>query len=283
MSLKTNNFSAKLKVKAPEKPVHFRRLGVKWNEARDRELMSVSVHVKNFDSIIDPETRELVAIECVASQSTQMVDGVATIRTIRQDIFFYRSNNGYITIAPGSDANMNLYQYLMICNANASNPNRSKVNPPLFELVDHEVDAKTELEKEDVLFEARLFVKEATFDKLKELAPTFKLDVNLPEAQLRLAMNAEAKSHPTKFIFNSAPDATTVVRTTVEKAVKLECIKFNSESNQWININKGEDSVLLQVEVVDINDPVGALVTYLFSESMILGKLNNKIKKKEKE
>ncbi len=231
-----NNISKNLKVTLPKVPVYYQLLSVKPDsENKGRLKMPSSVRIPNIQTIFDPGDDEVKVFKYIVGQRTVSDNNGNTKLTEKLgDIYFYRNSNGMIIIQPKNKKDLPLYQFLEICNENASNPHRDKNTTPLFKRMDKAQDAKDSFEKEMERNEAISLALNMPYEELKPFAEKLKIFTNRDPYEVRMAMKVKAEENPTIFIAKNEIDVKTIISSQIKEAIDKEIIVFNAEENRWM-------------------------------------------------
>lgn len=153
-----------------------------------------------------------------------------------------RITNGQIEVLPSQ---ILLYQFLSLCNFNASNPSRRKNSTPLFEVFDPEAISKANNVKRDLRITAESTVKNMDENQLRAHLVTMSSDGTLAsinrfremkEEQLRDIAYLEASRNATGFMA-SFQNPSTKNKYIIINAILRKIIFFNEQTNTltWEN------------------------------------------------
>lgn len=230
------NISKELKVSMPKEMVVYQLMGIKADPVnRGRLIIPTSRKIPSIDTIYDPGDSEVKIIKYVTGMKTVTgTDGKPAIAETLGDIFFYKNTLGQITISPNNPKDVALYQYLEICNFNASNPHRDKNVIPIFQRLDKAKDAKEEFEKEIKRNEAVSLALNMPYEALKPLAEQLKVHTNRDPYEVRMAMKIKAEQNPSIFIAQSKIDVLDTIKSQVNSSIEKGIIQLNEEENKWM-------------------------------------------------
>lgn len=119
----------------------------------------------------------------------------------------------------------------------------------VFRMVQKDVSAKLELEKEFSVTEAVSMVRDKGINELLPVAMFFNIDINRDSSEIRFDLLKEAKSNPTRFI-ESFDSPTVIVRSKVKQASEYQIINLKDDGCYWFDSNRliiatpvGQDSL----------------------------------------
>lgn len=119
----------------------------------------------------------------------------------------------------------------------------------VFKLIQKDVSAKIELDKEFSINEAVAMVRDKAIGDLLPVAMYFNIDINRESSEIRFDLLKEAKSNPTKFI-ESFDSPTVIARSKVRQAADYQIINLKEDGCYWFDSNRlivatpvGQDSL----------------------------------------
>lgn len=231
-----DKISKDIQVSLPKEPVTYQLLNIQADPVnRGRLIIPTSRMIPNIDTIYDPGDKQVKVIKYVVGMETVTTsDGKPTIVEKLGDIFFYKNALGQITISPNNPKDVALYQYMEICNFNASNPHRDKNINPIFQKLDKTRDAKEEFNREIQRNEAISKALNMPYEQLRVLAEQLKVDTNRDPYEVRMAMKVKAEQTPGIFIENSKVDVMDTIAAQMKEAEDKKIIAFIEEENKWV-------------------------------------------------
>lgn len=218
--------------------VIFKLLGIKGKpEDPDNYRCPSYKDVPSTDRIYDPHAQEYVDIANIESVG---VGGQINLRTS----YFESRSGGMITLVGGRRKDVELYEYLTLCNFNASNPNRSSDSEAIFERLnpykDSESKRKTRATKRQALNIAADFNAAAC----REFAAVMGWNENQELARLRDVIEEYAESNPSEFIAKSK-NKQNKLKALIARSEKSGQITFDTKTNSWKW--RGSDEVICSV------------------------------------
>jgi hypothetical protein len=148
------------------------------------------------------------------------------------DIVFTQSSFGQRVLRGKNASDVKLYPYLMLCNKNASNPNRSGESAPEFFLFDPEGDAKAKTDGRKAKIDAMTLALSLDEDQVNKFAEKLSLSGGKEREQLEDL----AERDPVRFLKATSGLSKSVKPKTAsnvdiyKKALKAEVITENKET-----------------------------------------------------
>ena len=130
----------------------------------------------------------------------------------------------------------------------------------LFELVNKEKKAEVEVEKEFLVADAVMMIRNKDLDELLGVAVALAIDVDRPVNEIKHDLLVFAKKSPQKFI-ESFDNPVVEMKTKLKMAEKYQIIKLSSDGVKWYDTNK------LIVSVPAGKDPLDVFVRYCLTEA----------------
>ena len=144
----------------------------------------------------------------------------------------------------------------------------------VFREVNKKKDAEKELNKEFLVNEAVMMVRDKTIEELLPIALYFKVGINQPTSEIRFNLLRIAKSKPSEFM--EAFDSPQVqCRATVTQAEDYQIINVKSNGVYWFDAN----SLIVSVPVGQ--DPVDVMVRFCLTEkgASVLSSLEERLER----
>lgn len=110
-----------------------------------------------------------------------------------------RDTNGFITIVGGNTEQERWYEFLLICNENESNPNRSKDVKAKFKLIDAAKESKEQNRADDILTEMLVLVKSLSKAERQEIAAAYGWDRHTDDEVITQRLREIVKKDPEGF------------------------------------------------------------------------------------
>lgn len=157
-----------------------------------------------------------------------------------EGIFFTRKSGGTLTVTGGKARDQALFEFLETCNANASNPNRDRMAPKIFQRVDHK--ARNQRAREERKERLRA-VEKAEKLKTNELYRVaiglgYQNPNRMDEESLRNTIESYAEHHPLEFLMKvENPDL--VIQEIASNAKDKGFVKVDMQKRSII-ANNGE-------------------------------------------
>lgn len=251
-----NNISKELTppILKPGEVAVFRLLGIKGKpEDPDNYRCPSYKDVPSTDRIYDPYAQDYVDIANIESVG---VGGQVNLRTS----YFESISGGMITLKGGRIKDVELYQYLSLCNYNASNPNRSSDSPAIFERLNPVANAENKRKARSTRRQALNIAADMNANTCREFAAAMGWDDGQELALLRDRIEEYADSNPTEFIKKSKNKQNSL-SALIARSQKAGEISFDSKTNSWKW--KGSDEVICSV--ARGTDKVNILIEHLTS------------------
>jgi hypothetical protein len=107
----------------------------------------------------------------------------------------------------------------------------------VFSLVDNEINAEKELEKEFAVTEAISMVRDTEIGDLLPVALFFNINVDRPTSEIRFDLLKEAKSNPARFI-EAFDNPMVRARSVVKQAADYQIINLKTDGCYWFDSNR---------------------------------------------
>ena len=203
-------------------------------EQRDRKghlKFPVIYMLKAEDIIFDEEKGVNRKIRYIPGEKSIFEDEQKEDSKVKSPITF---NNGFLMV---DYTNPTLKNYLDICNANASNPNRMKNSAPVFKRLDFEKEAKEKMAKEIKSMDALKTVFEMPLDKLLGYAQVLGVKVDKSTDEIRYDMKVLAEKDPEKFM-TGLNDPKMEIKQTLLRAKEFGVIDWDTQKVMWVQGNQ---------------------------------------------
>lgn len=129
----------------------------------------------------------------------------------------------------------------------------------LFEVVNKEKKAEVEVEKEFLVADAVMMIRNKDLEELLGVAVALAINVDRPVNEIKHDLLVFAKKSPQKFI-ESFDNPVVEMKTKLKMAEKYQIIKLDSDGVKWYDTNK------LIVSVPAGKDPLDVFVRYCLTE-----------------
>ena len=107
----------------------------------------------------------------------------------------------------------------------------------VFSLLNQEVNAEKELEKEFAVTEAIAMVRDTEIGDLLPVALFYNINVDRPTSEIRFDLLKEAKSNPTKFV-EAFDNPMVRARSVVKQAADYQIINLKGDGCYWFDSNR---------------------------------------------
>lgn len=194
-------------------------------------LMPAALQIPSTDTIYDRKTSQfynIAAIERVA------VDGTPTFLSI----VFSANNMGFLFLNGGNAVHQKIYQFIELCNFNASNPERSEDAEVFFQRVDSKKEAQEERKMRKLIVQAVNLALELDDKRAKDVASALGIAEESME-EIRNALEDYAGDYPTEFI-ELVNRASVETESMLKDAIKAGFIVNDSQNSMfvWADTNK---------------------------------------------
>lgn len=185
----------------------------------------VSKNIPPADQIWDDNIKQFVTIGAIRNVKS-------TGNPAFYDITFRRASGGIITLRAGRVADQEIHSYMMLTDFNGSKPDRDPSKPILFTFIDEEKQAEVRTEAR----KNRRVALNTAADLSEEDVRTYTAARGLDEKRTMKILRAEledfADVDPDGFMrFINSADTTVVA--VINRAIKNNKIKFNSEQSRF--------------------------------------------------
>jgi len=239
------------KLKRGEKAV-YRILGIKGDPARPETFKIPSaVNVPGKDRVYDSTKDEYVDIANIKSVG---VGGKMKCHSV----WFQKEYNGVLVLDGSRRDDAEIYEYLELCNYNASNKNRSQDVKAIFERVNPTAQAEEKRKTRSTRRQALNVAADMNAADVRDFAATMGWDDKQDLVVLRDLIEDYADNNPTEFIKKSKNKQNSL-SALINRAKKAGVLKFDNRSNGW----KWADSNEVICTVARGTDKVEGLVVHI--------------------
>jgi hypothetical protein len=194
-------------------------------------LMPSALQIRSTDVILDKGTNEFVPIAAIERTD---LDGNPTFI----NIVFNATNLGYLFLNGNNPVHQKIYQYVELCNWNASNPDRNQEEELLFSRIDAVKEAKIERSLRKTIVKAINMAIEMDDIKAREVAMALGIDGETIE-EIRNALEDYAEDSPEEFVL-VAERASLEFESLIKEAIKRGIINnnINNQVFEWAETKK---------------------------------------------
>ena len=194
-------------------------------------LMPSALQIRPVDNIFDKGKEDFVPIAAIERTD---LDGNPTFISI----VFNATNMGYLFLNGNNPVHQKIYQFVELCNANASNPDRNEEIEAEFYRVDAQKEAKVERSLRKLIVKAVNMALEMDDSKAKEVAMALGIDGESTE-EIRNALEDYAEENPEEFM-EVAERASLEYESLIKEAIKKGIINnnINSQTFEWAETKK---------------------------------------------
>lgn len=243
------------KLKRGEKAV-YRILGIKGDPSRPETFKIPSaVNVPGKDRVYDSLKEEYVDIANIKSVG---VGGKMKCHSV----WFQKEYNGVLVFDGSRRDDAEIYEYLELCNYNASNRNRSQDVKPIFERVNPTEQAEKKRKTRSTRRQALNVAAEMNAADVRDFAATMGWDDKQDLVVLRDLIEDYADTNPTEFIKKSKNKQNSL-SALINRAKKSGVLKFDNRANGW----KWADTNEVICNVARGTDKVESLVVHITESS----------------
>jgi len=230
-----NNVKTPPQLKRNEVKV-FQYLNVKEDKQNPGKVIMPSVHmIPQVDRVYDKEADDYIDIASIGSLG---IAGKPSFNTIQ----FTKKDKGLMALRGGKTGDREIFQYLMLSNYNASNPNRDTSIVPLFKLVEPKKDAADSRKLRNLRRDAMNVAAELSAAEVREFIASMNKDEKRDISILRDELEIMAEKTPQEFITLSK-DKHKSIQANCKAALDKKLIKFDKASSTFIWVSTGETIV----------------------------------------
>jgi len=229
-----NAIDAKTKPAALKKgeSATYRLLGVNINpKDPSKTKVPCSQNVPVRDRIWDSNKNEFVDIAMIASIDSNGPQ----YRTL----WFEQQNMGTIVLQGGAVRDAEAYEFMELCNYNASNPNRDDSINALFFRVDPKQAAEKTRKERTTKRQALNLAAEMGAADIRNFVAMMGWDEKQELVVLRDKVEEYAESHPDEFVRRSK-NKQNAIFALISRAKTARVITFDTQSNTWKWVDSGE-------------------------------------------
>lgn len=249
--------SLERKLKRNERAV-YRVLNVRQDpDNYGKFLIPAALQIPSTDTIYDKDKDDYVPIAFIERTK---IDGSAVFG----DIIFTGQNMGYLFLNGGNASHQKIYQYIEVCNFNASNPNRDTSVEALFERIDSKKEAINERAMRKLIVKAVNLALEFDDKRAVEIAAALGIEGESIE-ETRNALEDYAGDNPEEFL-EVAERASVEVEKLLKDAIKKGIIvnNVNASRFEWAETKKlihqykksvGKNYIKELAETLEENNP----------------------------
>ena len=214
----------------------FQYLGVKKDPQNPGKVIMPSIHmIPQIDRVYDKESDDYVDIASIASLG---VGGKPQFNTIQ----FTKKEKGLLAVRGSKTGDREIYQYLMLSNYNASNPDRDTSIVPLFKLVEPKKEASDSRKQRTMRRDAMNVAAELSASEVREFIAALNKDEKRDISILRDELEIMAEKDPQQFITLSK-DKNKSIQANCKKAIDKKVIRFDKASSTFLWVSTGETIV----------------------------------------
>ena len=193
-------------------------------ERRDHPMLYATWQIPTRDRIKDWHTGDFVDI---GVPDTFRKDEVLTVKVFMpgkgEPQFRYY---GKFSLSGSKIADVEMYQYLCICNFNLSNEHRDTAEDAIFCELNIVKESETQLSKSDAMLEAMNAAKNMPIEKAQEFASALLWPSFTDEKILKSKVRQYAQEYPVEFN-KYYKDPATKVKAEISEAVNADIISFD--------------------------------------------------------
>lgn len=147
------------------------------------------------------------------------------------DIWFERDNGWELRYDPKNIAQREIIEFLELCNANASNPNRDETVNPIFHLYDQAKESKEKVDKDRLLTKAKMKAYDWSESELKTFALARGINADQDVEILREIAASVAEADPAAFLGVQVEAEGT--KALIEQAKVAGIVNFDEATKDW--------------------------------------------------
>lgn len=211
---------------------------LKPNERATYRILNVKPDPDNYNKFIIPAALQIPSTDIIWDESKKDFITIACIQRTKNDgdpifesIIFEGRTMGYIFLSGNNPADQKKYQFLELCNFNASNEARNKDVEPLFMRIDTKKEAITERAIRKLVVKAVNKALDLDDQTAKEVASALGIDAATIE-EIRNLLEDYASDMPEDFL-EVLERASVSTEASLKEAIKQGYIKNNTASSQF--------------------------------------------------
>lgn len=214
----------------------FQYLNVKEDKANPGKVVMPSSHmIPTVDRVYDSEVDDYIDIASIKSLG---VGGKPIFNTIQ----FTKQDKGLMALQGSRTGDREIFQYLMLSNYNASNPNRDTTVVPLFKLVEAKKEAAESRKQRNLRRDAMNVAAELSAAEVREFIASLNKDEDRDISILRDELEVLAEKDPKQFI-SLSKDKNKSIQANCKKAIDQKVIKFDKATSSFTWVSTGETIV----------------------------------------
>ena len=204
----------------------FQYYGIKDDPLNAGQVSMPSVIiVPNKDRVFDPKRNDYVDIAAIKTIGIGDKPAFAEIK-------FTKQNRGKLILKGSVPVEKEVFEYLSISNANASNPNRDTSVRPLYELVNPAAEAKSKRQTRSLRREAMNVAAELSGSEVREFVSSLGKDETRDLSVLRDELETLAEATPKDFI-KLSKNSNKSYAANIKRAIDKKIISFDRETNTF--------------------------------------------------
>ena len=212
----------------------FRLTGIQEDPKNPGKLLCPNRKIRARDFIIDPTIEDGDVVE-IALIKTVKPNGQADLDTI----WFWRDARGMITLNGSKPRDRDMYTYLMLSNANASNEEADGSLVKVFELVDSNAKAISDRKRRTLMTSALRVAQEMSVKEIQEFVSASGQSSKQPEDILRDIVESMAEKAPQDFL-NTEKSDDRPLKATIKSAVDGGLVTFDKRSRTFKYVSTGD-------------------------------------------
>lgn len=197
--------------------------------------MPIMAIVPNTDRVYDADKDDYVDIAAIKSTGQ---GGKEILHTI----VFKKENEGRLLLRGNKTGDKEIYQFLMLSNANASNPDRDTEVRPLYELLNPKAKADQTRKQRSVKREAMNVAAELSGAEVREFVASLGKDETRDLSILRDELELLAEKDPNQFI-KLSKNKNKTIHANIKRAIDKEILSFDRATNTFSWSSTGETIV----------------------------------------
>lgn len=253
---------SKLPALKPGEKAVFRILNIRYDPDTPNQLMiPLITFIRPKQRIVDPTCRTKDKIVTIAHVVEENMEGDAKLEHPK----FTHSEGGYKVLFGNNPKDVDEYQFLKMCNENATNEYRNQNVVPVFEEVIPKLIAEKNRNTRNLRFEAMEIAKKMKESEVREFAASMSWEQNDDIGVLRDSVEEMAESDPEEFL-SRLKDGSRTIRAAIKEAFDAEIIFYDIQKKRFAF--KADDSTIFAVTSrVPPKEYVNTLADFFVSDS----------------
>jgi len=239
------------------KPIVFRLLKRAENPSTQGRHYPLSYRIPSVDQVYDEQAQRARVIRYAIGEQSVFQDEQKNEKPVIGDVIF---SNGSIVVDKRETL---LLEYLKSSNYYKSNNNRMPGITPLYDIVDHSINAEATVNSIELEHTAVDTALRMTPQQLVAYCDANGINSNRSMYELKHDVLSLAKRDPEKFLEN-ASNATTDMSQVIKDAIKFKLIYMNKTEREFGFLN-GKDKEMI-VAVPQGNDMIEYFVEYCMTD-----------------